>query len=73
MTVCLVALFVSTSTHGHEQHDEQQQQHDDHFIDDQVLQWLKEFRHNASVLYYEAITANWNYNTNLTDYNQQVT
>ena len=38
---------------------------------DEARRWLDEYNTRAEQEYYKVIQANWDYNTNITDHNQQ--
>ena len=41
--------------------------------DEAVAQaWLTDYNERAMSVYYKSVVASWNYNTNLTDYNQKL-
>ncbi|XP_064643851.1 angiotensin-converting enzyme-like isoform X1 [Lineus longissimus] len=46
----------------------------DGLITDEALaaQWLDEYNEAAQQMYFQSVSASWNYNTNITDYNKEI-
>jgi len=60
VAVAVVALLTTLSVVSSGQYSEQE-----------ALAWSEQYNHQAEIVWYQSVEADWTYNTNLTDYNLQ--